>query len=103
MPLGDELLENFNTRALPQSGRVMSPEEEAAEMERMLTEDGERDDVTAKVVRIVKADIERGKEVNEAESAFPQCQTMTHTGQRATERKSVPGTPGSNAPTLWTQ
>ena len=70
MPLGDELLENFNTRALPQSGRVMSPEEEAAEMERMLTEDGERDDVTAKVVRIVKADIERGKEVNEAESAF---------------------------------
>lgn len=70
MPLGDELLENFNTRALPQSGRVMSPEEEAAEMERMLTEDGERDDITAKVVRIVKADIERGKEVNEAESAF---------------------------------
>lgn len=70
MPLGDELLENFNIRALPQSGRVMSPEEEAAEMERMLTEDGERDDVTAKVVRIVKADIERGKEVNEAESAF---------------------------------
>lgn len=70
MPLGDELLENFNTRALPQSGRVMSPEEEAAEMERMLTEDGEKDDVTAKVVRIVKADIERGKEVNEAESAF---------------------------------
>ena len=70
MPLGDELLENFNTRALPQSGRVMSPEEEAAEMERMLTEDGEKDDVTAKVVKIVKADIERGKEVNEAESAF---------------------------------
>ena len=70
MPLGDELLENFNTRALPQSGRVMSPEEEAAEMERMLTEDGAKDDVTAKVVRIVKADIERGKEVNEAESAF---------------------------------
>ena len=61
MPLGDELLENFNTRALPQSGRVMSPEEEAAEMERMLTEDGENDDVTAKVVKIVKADIERGK------------------------------------------
>ena len=28
MPLGDELLDNFNTRALPQSGRVMSPEEE---------------------------------------------------------------------------
>ena len=70
MPLGDELLENFNIRALPQSGRVMSPEEEAAEMERMLTEDGAKDDVTAKVVRIVKADIERGKEVNEAESAF---------------------------------
>ena len=70
MPLGDELLENFNTRALPQSGRVMSPEEEAAEMERMLTEDGEKDDVTAKVVKIVKADIERGKEVNEAESSF---------------------------------
>lgn len=70
MPLGDELLENFNIRALPQSGRVMSPEEEAAEMERMLTEDGEKDDVTAKVVKIVKADIERGKEVNEAESAF---------------------------------
>ena len=70
MPLGDELLENFNTRALPQSGRVMSPEEEAAEMERILTEDGEKDDVTAKVVKIVKADIERGKEVNEAESAF---------------------------------
>lgn len=70
MPLGDELLENFNTRALPQSGRVMSPEEEAAEMERMLTEDGEKDDVTAKVVKIVKADIERGKEANEAESSF---------------------------------
>ena len=70
MPLGDELLENFNIRALPQSGRVMSPEEEAAEMERMLTEDGEKDDVTAKVVKIVKADIERGKEANEAESSF---------------------------------
>ena len=70
MPLGDELLENFNTRALPQSGRVMSPEEEVAEMERMLTEDGEKDDVTAKVVKIVKADIERGKEANEAESSF---------------------------------
>ena len=70
MPLGDELLENFKIRALPQSGRVMSPEEEAAEMERMLTEDGEKDDVTAKVVKIVKADLERGKEANEAESSF---------------------------------
>ena len=70
MPLGDELLDNFNTRALPQSGRVMSPEEEAAEMERMLTEDAEKDDLTAKVVRIIKADIECGKEANEAESAF---------------------------------
>lgn len=33
MPLGDELQENFNTRALPQSGRGMEPEEETAKVE----------------------------------------------------------------------
>lgn len=70
MPLGDELLENFNTRALPQSGRVMSPEEEAAEVEQALIEEGNEQDVSKRVIEIVKADIERGREANEAESAF---------------------------------
>lgn len=70
MPLGDELLENFNTRGLPQSGRVMSPEEEAAEVEQALIEEGNEQDVSKRVIEIVKADIERGREANEAESAF---------------------------------
>ena len=70
MPLGDELLENFNTRALPQSGRVMSPEEEAAEVEQALIEEGNEQDVSKRVIEIVKADIERGREANEAESSF---------------------------------
>ena len=70
MRLGDELLENFNTRALPQSGRVMSPEEEAAEVEQALIEEGNEQDVSKRVIEIVKADIERGREANEAESAF---------------------------------
>ena len=70
MPLGDELLENFNTRALPQSGRVMSPEEEAAEVEQALIEEGNEQDISKRVIEIVKADIERGREANEAESSF---------------------------------
>ena len=48
MPLGDELLENFNTRALPQSGRGMAPEEKTAKVEQALTEEGNEMDITKK-------------------------------------------------------
>ena len=48
----------------------MSPEEEAAEVEQALIEEGNEQDVSKRVIEIVKADIERGREANEAESAF---------------------------------
>ena len=71
MPLGDELRERFNIRAMPQAGRIMSPEEEEAEEhERAMNEEAKETDIKSKVIGIVKADIERGREANEAEGAF---------------------------------